>query len=68
MDLKKLCLNKIFWIVITAGFTFSLFLFDVTMGAVEVNADAIQISNEDIKQILSDTSYIRGVIESNSGN
>ena len=54
--------------VITGSFAFTLFVFDVTMGAVQVNADAILVSNEDIKQILSDTSYIRGIIESNQGN
>ena len=68
MDLKKLCLNKVFWMVITGSFAFTLFVFNVTMGAIDVNAEAILVSNEDIKQILSDTNYIRGIIESNQGN
>lgn len=68
VNLKNLCLNKIFWSAITASFAFSILLFNITMGAIEANADAIQITNEDIKQILSDTSYIRGIIENNQGN
>lgn len=54
--------------VITGSFAFTLFVFNVTMGAIDVNAEAILVSNEDIKQILSDTNYIRGIIESNQGN
>jgi len=40
--------------------------------AIQIVSDAhtksIQIVNEDIKQILKDTSYIRGIIEYNNGN
>ncbi len=75
--MKKLCLNKIFWMAITASFAFSVLLFNITMGAIdanaqftndaiESNAEEIQIVREDIKQILVDTSYIRGIVDSNS--
>lgn len=68
MNLKQLCVSKIFWSVVTASFAFSIFLFGITTGAIDANADAINTSNEDIKQILADTGYIRGFMESNHGN
>lgn len=74
MDLKKLCLNKIFWSAISASFVFTILLFNIigasidanaeyTMKAIEANTEEIQIVNKDIKQILVDTSYIRGIID-----
>jgi len=33
----------------------------------DANTESIQIVNEDIKQILKDTSYIRGIIENDKG-
>lgn len=77
VDLKKLCFNKIFWSAITASFAFSVLLFNITMGAIDANAqytndaiksnaEEIQIVHQDIKQILVDTSYIRGIVDSNS--
>ncbi len=77
VDLKKLSLNRIFWSVVTASFAFSILLFNIAMAsidasvestnnAIQANSKAIQITNTDIKQILIDTSYIRGFVESNS--
>ena len=74
VDLKKLCFNKIFWSAITASFAFSILLFNIAMEtidgntqytntAIASNAEEIQIVHEDIKQILIDTSYIRGFID-----
>ena len=62
---------------ITASFAFSVLLFNITMGAIDANAEytnaaiesnseEIQIVHEDIKQILGDTSYIRGLVDSNN--
>lgn len=75
--MKKLCLNKIFWSAITASFAFTMIMFNITMDridanaeytkdAIAVNTEAIQVVNSDIKQILADTSYLRGIADSNS--
>lgn len=77
MDLRKLCFNKIFWLAIAASLAFTILLFDISMSSIDVNAEytkdaieanteAIQVVNTDIKQILVDTSYIRGIVDSNS--
>ncbi len=77
LDLKKLCLNKIFWMAISASFAFTMIMFNISMSIIDVNAEftkdaieanteAIQVVNTDIKQILVDTSYIRGIVDSNS--
>lgn len=51
---------------ITASFAFTLIMFNISMNMIDVNAEAIQVVNTDIKQILVDTSYIRGIVDSNS--
>lgn len=63
LDLKKLCLNKIFWSAISASFAFTIIMFNVSMNNIDANAEEIQIIHEDIKEILKDTNYIRGVID-----
>ena len=77
VDLKKLCFNKIFWMAISASFAFTVLMFNITMSTIDANGEytmdaisdntqAIQVVNTDIKQILVDTSYIRGIVDSNS--
>ena len=77
IDLKKIGLNKIFWSVVTASFAFTMVMFNITMNTIDTNAeytrDAIsdnkkelQIVNADIKEILADTNYIRGIIDGSS--
>lgn len=39
---------------------------EFTMDAISDNREALQVVNADIKQILVDTSYIRGIVDSNS--
>ena len=63
LDIKKLCLNKIFWSAISASFAFTVIMFNVTIGISNANGEEIQIIHEDIKEILSDTSYIRGILQ-----
>lgn len=79
MTINKVVTDKVFWSIITAGFAFSALLFNISMAsmdtnvesthnAIEANREAIQITNTDIKQILIDTSYIRGIVKQHSGN
>ncbi len=62
---------------ISASFAFTMIMFNISLSMIDVNAEftkdaieanteAIQVVNTDIKQILVDTSYIRGIIDSNS--
>lgn len=62
---------------ISASFAFTMIMFNISMSIIDVNAEftkdaieanteAIQVVNTDIKQILVDTSYIRGIVDSNS--
>lgn len=51
---------------ISACLGFTLIMFNISMSMIDVNAEAIQVVNTDIKQILVDTSYIRGIVDSNS--
>jgi len=68
--------NKLFWSAITASFAFTVIMFNITMDSVDANAqyqndaiktntDSIKIVNGDIKQILIDTSYLRGTVDQN---
>ena len=67
VDWRKMCLNKMFWSVVSASFAFTIIMFNVTMAASDANAEEIQIIHEDIKLILSDTNYIRGIVDANIG-
>lgn len=51
---------------ISASLAFTILMFNISMSMIEVNAEAIQVVNTDIKQILIDTNYIRGIVDSNS--
>ena len=60
MKLPDLCLNKVFLTMISASFFFSFLLFNIAVAGIDANAEEIRIVHEDIKQILSDTAFIKG--------
>lgn len=49
--------------MVSASFLFSIMLFNIVMAANEANAQEIQIIHEDIKAILQDTGFIKGMLE-----
>jgi len=64
MKIPAICQNRFFLMGLAASFTFtSMMIFNVVFPVLDTQAHQIEIVQADIKQILSDTHFIKGKLE-----